>query len=35
MEWSLWLQGGPFLEVSFLLKHKGQRTKNIQSMDLK
>jgi hypothetical protein len=30
MEWSQWLQGGPFLEVSFLLELKEEKTKTIQ-----
>jgi hypothetical protein len=32
MEWSQWLQGGPFLEVSFLLELKEEKTKTIQEI---
>ncbi|SKA90416.1 hypothetical protein [Sporosarcina newyorkensis] len=32
MEWSQWLQGGPFLEVSFLLELKEDKTKTIQEI---
>lgn len=32
MEWSQWLQGGPFLEVSFLLELKEKKTKTIQDI---
>jgi len=32
MQWSQWLQGGPFLEVSFLLELKEQKTKTIQDI---
>ncbi|WNS78771.1 hypothetical protein RRU94_02155 [Domibacillus sp. DTU_2020_1001157_1_SI_ALB_TIR_016] len=32
MEWSQWLQGGPFLEVSFLLELKEEKTKTIQDI---
>ncbi|UPM52852.1 hypothetical protein [Gottfriedia acidiceleris] len=30
MEWAQWLKGGPFLEVSFLLELKEEKTKTIQ-----
>ncbi|BBI34141.1 hypothetical protein [Cohnella abietis] len=32
MEWSQWLQGGPFLEVSFLMEIKEERKKTIQDI---
>lgn len=32
MEWSQWLQGGPFLEVSFLLELKEKKTKTAQDI---
>ncbi|WP_078410726.1 protein kinase family protein [Priestia abyssalis] len=32
MEWFQWLQGGPFLEVSFLLELKETKTKTIQDI---
>ena len=32
MEWSQWLQGGPFLEVSFLLELKEEKTKTVQDI---
>ena len=32
MEWSQWLQGGPFLEVSFLLELKEKKTKTVQDI---
>lgn len=32
MEWSRWLQGGPFLEVSFLLERKETKKQTIQSI---
>ncbi|MBM7605098.1 hypothetical protein JOC75_003102 [Metabacillus crassostreae] len=32
MEWSQWLQGGPFLEVSFLLELKEEKKKTIQDI---
>jgi hypothetical protein len=32
MEWSQWLQGGPFLEVSFLLELKEKKRKTIQDI---
>lgn len=32
MEWSQWLQGGPFLEVSFILQLKEKKTKTVQDI---
>ena len=32
MEWSQWLQGGPFLEVSFLSELKERKTKTIKDI---
>ena len=32
MQWSQWLQGGPFLEVSFLLELKEKKKKTIQDI---
>ncbi|WHX98446.1 hypothetical protein [Neobacillus sp. DY30] len=32
MEWSHWLQGGPFLAVSFLLELKEEKTKTIKDI---
>ncbi|PEL11989.1 hypothetical protein [Bacillus sp. AFS017336] len=32
MEWAQWLKGGPFLEVSFLLELKEEKTKTIQDI---
>lgn len=32
MQWSQWLQGGPFLEVSFLLELRERKTKTIQGI---
>lgn len=32
MDWSQWLQGGPFLEVSFLLELKEEKTKTVQDI---
>ena len=34
MEWSQWLQGGPFLEVSFLLELKEEKTKTKTTQDI-
>lgn len=32
MEWSQWLQGGPFLEVSFIMELKEKKSKAIQAI---
>lgn len=32
MQWSPWLQGGPFLEVSFLLEIKEKKKETIQEL---
>lgn len=32
MEWSRWLQGGPFLEVSFLLELKEEKKQTVQEI---